>query len=127
VHVDVSRADRDPAGFLHRGGGVLDEVHEHLLDMRRICSYDEYRRIEIELDLDAVSHEPRKHAGEIHDELVEVECARTDHLPSAECEQLCSQRGRTDCRVVDLPGVVVLGALGRRPRQQKLCANRGSP
>jgi hypothetical protein len=68
-------------------------VREHLLEMRRIDLDAQGARLELERDLDVLSHEALEHRRQVRDRLAHIEHPRPQHLLAAEGQELLCEPG----------------------------------
>ena len=85
----VSRVIVPPGG--HRVAGVDGQVHQHLLDLRRVDADAPEGGVEPRHDLDVLAEERPQHARGVRDEGVEVDDLRLQHLLAAEGEELAHE------------------------------------
>ena len=86
----------------HRVARVDHEVHENLLDLRRVGEHRRQVRPDLGRDLNLRADEPLQHVLHVRHELIERDRLLRDDLTAAERQQLAREPGRAICRLEDL-------------------------
>ena len=88
---------------------VQHEIEDRLFDLRRIDPDHRRRRRQLARQRDVLANQPRQHALQPDDGLIEVHFLRHQHLLAAERQQLLRQRRGALPRFLDLFEVGAIG------------------
>ncbi len=99
VEIDVPRLERERSPRRHRVAGVHDQVHDHLLDVRRVRADSPERLRFHHLELDVLAQESPQHLVHASQEIVQIDHPRRDHLLAAEEEELAGEVCGADGRL----------------------------
>ena len=124
VELDVPQFDGDPSAARHSVARVNHEVHQYLLNLRRIRQHRREIGPHVRGDLNVRADHPLQHVLHVLHELIERNRLLGDHLTAAECEQLPRQSSRTlggldDFFGVGAPLVAVLEVLHAASRHSR--------
>ena len=107
VEIDVARLDGQHAAVGHGVAGVDDQVHQHLLELRRVeADAAEIARGD-DAQLDVLADDAPQQVLHLHDQRVEIDDARLGDLPAREAEELPGQRRAALGGVADAAEVLV--------------------
>ena len=89
----------------HGVSRVHDEVHDHLLDLRRVGQHSTEVGGEKRDELHVLADQASQHHVHVRDDRVQVEHARLQHLSAAEREKLAGERCGARGGLADLVGM----------------------
>ncbi len=92
IQLDVPCLEHQPSAARHRVPGVDGQIEDHLLQLHRVGTNESQVAIGIDRKLDVLSDQSTQHALEAHDDLIQIQRPRHQHLPAAEGEELSSER-----------------------------------
>ena len=107
VELDVLGLDRQHAAVRHGVARVDHQVHQHLLELRRIEPHAAEAARRDDAQLDVLADDAAQQVLHLHDEPVQVDDPRLGDLPAREGEELPRQRGAALGRAADAAEVVV--------------------
>jgi hypothetical protein len=88
----MARRDPQAAAIRHRVARVQRQVHDHLVELRRVDPHAPARLLQREVELHAAAEQPAQHRADGGHRLVQLHHARLQRLLACEGEQLAHQR-----------------------------------
>ena len=119
IQVGVRRPDRHLAPLQHGVARVDRQIHQDLLHLARIRFYTRQAGVARNEDLDVFSDQPAEHFFHFHNQGIQVQDDRLNHLLAAEGQELAGQAGRTMGGLGNFFGVAHQWVVDRQLHLQK--------